>query len=110
MAGHGHIRVKATRHEYSITIAYHGNQFRIFGVVIDKLDAECRFGHVEEYVNFFQHLRVFVGGQLVQLPGSESVNPATNLPASIFFASSKCRLDPGPPVLKFSSGFFSMSA
>jgi hypothetical protein len=46
------------------------------------------------------------GGQLVQLPGSEVVNPATSRPASIFLASSMfiCRVHPALPVLKLSPG------
>src|SRR4029077_11685087 len=46
------------------------------------------------------------GGQLVQLPGSETVNPATSLPASMFLASSmwSCREDPDPPVVNFRPG------
>src|SRR6476646_5883342 len=52
------------------------------------------------------------GGQLVQLPGSESVKPTTSLPASMFLASSmfNCRRHPGDPVVKFSPGSFETSA
>src|SRR5258708_9987620 len=52
------------------------------------------------------------GGQLVQLPGSEYVKPATNRPASTFFATSmvNCRDDPAPPVTHLRPGFLSTSA
>src|SRR5580692_6622829 len=52
------------------------------------------------------------GGQLVQLPGSECVNPATRRPASIFFAISifNCRDEPGPPALNFIPGSWQASA
>src|SRR6266481_5328555 len=46
------------------------------------------------------------GGQLVQLPGSECVNPATRRPASTFFPITmfNSREEPGPPALNFSPG------
>src|SRR6266852_6101319 len=52
------------------------------------------------------------GGQLVQLPGSECVNPATRRPASTFFAISmfNSRDEPGPPVTNLRPRSFSTSA
>src|SRR5258708_2033558 len=43
------------------------------------------------------------GGQLVQFPGSEKVKPASNRPASTFFAIStfNSRREPGLPVANF---------
>src|SRR6267154_2311798 len=52
------------------------------------------------------------GGQLVQLPGSECVIPATRRPASTFFAISmfNSRDEPRLPVTNLSPGSFSTSA
>src|SRR5260221_48400 len=52
------------------------------------------------------------GGQLVQLPGSECVNPATRRPASTFFAISmfNSRDEPSLPVTNLSPDSFSTSA
>src|ERR1043165_2525164 len=54
------IGMKTAGHEHSIAVAHHGNQFRIFGVVVDQLDRIGGRGHVEEYVHFFQHLGVLM--------------------------------------------------
>jgi hypothetical protein len=48
-------------HEDGVAVAYHRHQLRIFGIVVNTLDAKSRIGHVEIDVNLFQHVGVLVG-------------------------------------------------
>src|SRR5262249_46035485 len=60
MVWNGDIGVVSAGHENGIAITNDGNELRILGVIIDKLNTICGPGHIEVYVHFFQHDRMFV--------------------------------------------------
>ena len=47
-------------HEHSVAITHHGQQFRIFRIIVDQLNTEGGIRHIEIDVHFFEHRGVLV--------------------------------------------------
>src|SRR5258708_7580722 len=60
MAGHGHVRVKALRHDHGVSVAHYTDELRLVRICVDKLNAERGRRHVVIDVKLFQHRCVFV--------------------------------------------------
>src|SRR5450759_3762106 len=55
-----HVRMIAAGHQHDVAFVNDGRQFRLRGVGVDQLDAECRRGHGHVEVRLLEHLRVLM--------------------------------------------------
>src|SRR5437667_12529683 len=60
MAGDGHVRVKALRHDHGVTVVHYADEFRLVRIGIDELNPKSGRGHVVVDVKLLEDCGVFV--------------------------------------------------